>query len=205
MDYGVKEVLGEHQCDDSWADHDENWKSILASRSYSPEAYLRYGLGRPFLQDYLDEVRYPHISFNGVFAENDEGRHVLHQMANDFRSETFTFNRKLWLDAQWLTHKFLPDGLNARTTGTRPPQATILSSVCKLPWKAQGCQPQEHLWVVEQLLLLRHILHIVLARYNDSVSPCNLSTCSNFDPDRLRCTIFLDSRLPTLCGSLYSH
>ena len=59
----------------------------------------------------------------------------------------------LWLHAQWATLNFCRDGLNIRTTGSQPPNATVLSCVCKQEWKAQGCQPWWHQpYIVSELL-----------------------------------------------------
>ena len=100
----------------------------------------------PELQQYLDKHT------NGHFAFNADGRHVLHQLAEDFRSELVCYDGKLWEQAMWATHNRCRDGLDVRTTGSRPHNATVLSAVCKQAWKAWGCQPDFQFHAVAHLL-----------------------------------------------------
>ena len=78
------------------------------------------------LQDYLNDSRaWNHkqedARFHGVFEPNGEGRHVLHQLAEDLRSPTFTYGRSLWEETAWFTHsRGAREGLCARTIGPHP-------------------------------------------------------------------------------------
>ena len=83
------------------------------------------------------------------------GRHVIHQLAEDFRSKTMKFDKQLWKDVEQLTYRGLGDGLTVATTGSRPPNATVLAMVTKQPWHARGCQPRHQIEVVESLLASR--------------------------------------------------
>ena len=88
----------------------------------------------------------------GWFKYNDAGRHVLHQLAEDYRSEHSVFNMNVFLQAMWQTHSICQDRLNTRTIGYRPPNTTVLQMVCKHEWKAIGIRPGDHLYIIEQLL-----------------------------------------------------
>ena len=90
--------------------------------------------------------------FRGAFKRNHEGRHVLHQLAEDLRSPWYTYSRALWRKTAWITH--LRVGLDTRTTGPHPPKATCLHMACKQEWKAKGCQPSDQVWAVDFLLHL---------------------------------------------------
>ena len=90
--------------DDAWTDADDG-------------DYYDGDIG-PELQRYLD------LNTWGRFDYNEDGRHVLHQLAEDFRSERTTFSMSLWMQAQWATYSLLPEGLHTRTNGTRPVRAT---------------------------------------------------------------------------------
>ena len=46
---------------------------------------------------------------------NRHGRHVLHQLAEDFRHPRIVFSKSFWWEAQWATSQLLRDGLNVRT------------------------------------------------------------------------------------------
>ena len=77
---------------------------------------------------------------------------MLHQLAEDFRSRKTPFSKNLWWEAQWATSQLLPDGLNVRTIGTQPKEATVLACVCKQAWSAWCCQPRDQCQIVESLL-----------------------------------------------------
>ena len=132
-------------CVDDWDDVDDRLPDDEDAKRLSPPDYLSRFVGSE-LQAYFNQ------SCEGKFDFNDDGRHVLHQLAEDFRLKSFTFSVTLWLEAQWLTYKCVQNGLNVRTTKIRPPNATVLSMACKQPWKAKGCQPKDQLFIVEQLL-----------------------------------------------------
>ena len=100
----------------------------------------------PVLQQYLDTEN------EGIFDFNQDGRHVLHQLAEDYRSPRNLFNMTLWNEAMWATYALCDDGLNVRTIGSRPLRATVLSCACKHPWKARGCQPNDQAYCVGSLL-----------------------------------------------------
>ena len=104
------------------------------------------------LQNYLKRKAPPRVAFHGRFDFNLEGRHVLHQLAEDFRHPEQTFSKTLWVQAMWATYRLLKDGLNLRTVGRHPRSATVLSMACKQGWKAKGCQPRDQVHMVEQLL-----------------------------------------------------
>ena len=64
------------------------------AKRLEPSEYLnRYITAE--LQAYLDQTN------KGRFSFNSEGRHVLHQLAEDFRKPSVTFSSQLWLDARW--------------------------------------------------------------------------------------------------------
>ena len=100
----------------------------------------------PHLQWYLDWV------LHGWFMYNYEGRHVLHELSEVYRKREIQFSMPLFLQAMWATVARCRDGLDIRTTGVWPPNATVLSCVCKQAWVAQGCQPGDQLFCVEALL-----------------------------------------------------
>jgi hypothetical protein len=104
------------------------------------------------LQDYLDRPATPGTAFLGSFAFNREGRHVLHQLAQDFRHERNSFSHTLWMQAMWATLKLCEGGLNVRTTGRYPPNATPLHMACRQEWKAWGCQPCSQAQIIEEML-----------------------------------------------------
>ena len=84
----------------------------------------------------------PDREFKGNFwRHNKHGRHVLHQLAEDFRDPTFLYDSELFLQAMWATLRFMYSGLNVVTIGKKPERATVISMVCKQAWKARGCQP----------------------------------------------------------------
>ena len=93
------------------------------------------------------------VGYDGMFQCNTEtGRHILHQLCEDFRYKDAEFQKDLFYEALMVTKKFIPGGLNIRTTKTRPVRATVLSMACKQKWACKGCQPGDQIKAIETLL-----------------------------------------------------
>ena len=62
------------------------------------------------LQRYLEDKT------RGKFVAKKHGRHVMHQLAEDFRHSKKVFSKSLWMQAQWATYRLV----NVRATRTQP-------------------------------------------------------------------------------------
>ena len=81
---------------------------------------------------------------SGKFEHNEEGRGVLHEIIEQYRSKKEQFNKELFREAVSTTN-FVHGGLEVKTNGRRPPATTAFTMLCSQAFKAPGCQPADYM------------------------------------------------------------
>ena len=107
IEKGCQLALERHAGPSNWAP-DMDFSSESEEAEHQPNPKIDQEISSE-LRVYLDK------RCHGEFDFNDFGRHVPHQLCEDFRNESFFFSYSLFQHVVCLTDRWVDNGLNVRT------------------------------------------------------------------------------------------
>ena len=85
------------------------------------------------------------------FDFNTDGRHVLHEMVEQWRKATSTYDEALFLEAVSLAIGGIGT-IDVKTSARRPQATTAFSMLCRELLKASGCPKSKYIELIELML-----------------------------------------------------